>query len=222
MFNFLKKRKNLEGGGERMDINFYKMNYNKFDMYQKSHYKRYIYAQGYVNTGDVVGDFACGSGYGSMILAQKAVKVIGADINQEVVEEIKIRYRKSSNTSFIYSNVLDLSFTDTFDKIVSFETVEHLSENDIPKLFAIYNKALKESGELFFSTPYNQEKTEGAIKMGFHLTFYIKEDTIRKWMSDAGFEIMELKYQNYSHHDLEDQLEHKDFIICRVRKVKNL
>jgi 2-polyprenyl-3-methyl-5-hydroxy-6-metoxy-1,4-benzoquinol methylase len=219
MLNLFKKKKNLEDGGERMDINFYKMNYNKFDMYQKSHYKRYVYAQQLIKKGDIVGDFACGSGYGTMMLAEKASLVIGADINEDVVNEVKKRYKKSQNTEFIHSNVLDLEFQNKFNKIISFETVEHLKEEDISELFKIYHKALKNDGELIFSTPYNQEKCEQAIKMGFHLTFYITEKTIIEWMKSSGFEIIEFKFQNYQHHDLVDELNHKDFIICRAKKV---
>ena len=51
---------NLENGGERMDINFFNMSYDSFDIYQKSHYKRYEFACNFINNNDVVGDFACG------------------------------------------------------------------------------------------------------------------------------------------------------------------
>ncbi len=201
-----------------MDINFYNMNYKKFDMYQKSHYKRYVYAQSLIMSEDVVGDFACGSGYGSMMLAQRAAKVIGVDINGDVIEEVKLRYKKSENTTFFHSDVLNLNFVGHFDKIVSFETVEHLKEEDIRKLFNIYHRALKEGGVLIFSTPYNQEKSEIAIKMGFHLTFYIVEETVMNWLEQAGFELQKFYYQNYVAHDLVDDLGHKDFIITVASK----
>ena len=44
---------NLENDGERMDIDYYNMNYNKFDGYQKSHYKRYEMAKTLVKENDV-------------------------------------------------------------------------------------------------------------------------------------------------------------------------
>ena len=83
---------NLENNGERMDINFYKMDYNSFDMYQKSHYKRYEFVSTLIDKDDVVGDMACGSGYGSIMLSKKCKQVFGYDIDKTTVNEIKNRY----------------------------------------------------------------------------------------------------------------------------------
>lgn len=211
----MKTEKNLEGGGERMDIYYYNMDYNKFDMYQKSHYKRYIYAESFIENGDIVGDFACGSGYGTMILSERASKVIGVDINKEVIDEVKKRYIRSKKVDFIDGDILNLKYESFFDKIISFETVEHIKEDKILELFNIYNKALNINGLIIFSTPYNQKKCNG-----FHLTFNITENVIKNWMSNSGFEIIEFKFQNYQHHDLTDSLSYKDFIICLAKKIK--
>lgn len=217
MFSIFKKKK-LDGDGERVDINYYKMKYDHFDMYQKSHYHRYKFAQNYIQNTNAVGDFACGSGYGTMMLSEKAGSVIGADLNNEVISYIKNRYSKEKKVLFLNKNLLDLEYEDHFDVIISFETVEHFAEEDIPVLFKIYNKALKKGGSLIFSTPYNQEKCENAIKMGFHLTFYIVEDTIKQWLSDTGFDLKRNYYQNYSKHDVVEELEHRDFIITVANK----
>ena len=218
MFSFFKRKKKLDGDGERVDINYYKIRYENFDMYQKSHYHRYKFAQNYIKNTDVVGDFACGSGYGTMMLAEKAKQVIGVDFNEEVVYYISERYAKQQKASFVANNLLNIDYEDVFDVIVSFETVEHLTEDNIVKLFDKYNKALKKGGRIIFSTPYNQEESEAAIKMGFHLTFYIVEETIYKWMENAGFEIESVKYQSYEEHEVCDSLEKKVFIICTGKK----
>lgn len=217
MFSIFKKKK-LDGDGERVDINYYKMKYDHFDMYQKSHFHRYKFAQNYIQSSNIVGDFACGSGYGTMMLSEKAGSVVGADLNSEVISYITDRYAKEKKVLFLNKNLLDLEYEDHFDVIISFETVEHFAEEDIPVLFKIYNKALKKGGLLIFSTPYNQEKCENAIKMGFHLTFYIVEDTIKKWLSDTGFDLKQNYYQNYSKHDVVEELEQKDFIITVANK----
>lgn len=217
MFSIFKKKK-LDGDGERVDINYYKMKYDHFDMYQKSHFHRYKFAQNYIQNTNTVGDFACGSGYGTMMLSEKAGNVIGADLNTEVISYITDRYGKEKKVLFLNKNLLDLEYEDHFDVIISFETVEHFAEEDIPVLFKIYNKALKKGGLLIFSTPYNQEKCENAIKMGFHLTFYIVEDTIKQWLSDTGFDLKRNYYQNYSKHDVVEELEQKDFIITVANK----
>lgn len=212
------KKKKLDGDGERVDINYYKMKYDKFDMYQKSHFHRYKFAQNYIKSNDVVGDFACGSGYGTMMLSEKSAAVVGADLNNDVISFISNRYSKEKKVSFLNKNLLDLDYEDYFDVIISFETVEHFAEEDIPKLFNIYNKALKKGGYLIFSTPYNQEKCENAIKMGFHLTFYIVESTIQKWLEDSGFTLYKNYYQNYVEHDVIEKLEKKDFHLTIATK----
>ena len=83
---------NLEGNGERVDIILKQyVDFDKLDMYQKSHYCRYEFAKKYITQNSVCGDFACGTGYGSIMLANKAKKVVGADINLKVINEVKKR-----------------------------------------------------------------------------------------------------------------------------------
>lgn len=206
---------NLENGGERMDINFFNMNYDLFDVYQKSHYKRYEFACNFINDEDVVGDLACGSGYGSMMLSKKSKSVTGVDICDRTIEEIKKRYSEVNNVTFEKENLLNLKYENVFDKIISFETIEHFDENDINKILNIFYKSLKENGKLIFSTPYNQEKS--ANSMLFHKYFYIVEETIQKLVSNL-FEIEKLYYQNYTTHEIGESTEPKHFIIGILKK----
>lgn len=192
--------------------------YDELDMYQKSHYKRYEFAYNVIDTGDVCGDFACGTGYGSVLLAKKGKKVIGGDINSAVIEQINKRYKHIENVEFLSVNVLNLDYEDYFNAIVSFETLEHLEENDLRKALFIFSKALKPKGKFIFSTPYMQEKTEEAIKLGFHLTFHINEDKVRQWLQDAGLQLDSVQYQNYDTHTITSDLEKKDFLICTASK----
>ena len=218
MFSFLFKKKKIDGDGERVDINYFKMRYKTFDQYQKSHYHRYQFAKEKLNPNDQVGDFACGTGYGSMILAERCKKVTGVDLNQEVIEFIQNRYRKQPKVEFIHSDLLDLKFENSFDKIISFETVEHLSEENIEVLFEVYHKALRKGGKLIFSTPYNQEMCQYAIKLGFHKTFYITEETITNWMTNSMFTEIKFYYQNYKDHIISNEVLEKDFIIVTAEK----
>lgn len=176
-------KKDLAGSGERVDI-FYRDNI-KFDdlsVNEKSHYKRYEYAKSIILPGKIVGDFACGSAYGSVMLSEKSYYVIGADINEKVIEQVNIRYKNRNNIEFVHANLLDLKYESIFDYIVSFETVEHLKECDVPKLFSVFSRALKPGGTLILSTPYMQEMSLEAINMGFHLTFYIDEAKVKSWL----------------------------------------
>ena len=214
----------LGGNGERVDIQLQgqtDIDFEKLDMYQKSHFKRYQFAKTIVQPGEVCGDFACGTGYGSVMIAEKAKHVTGADLDTVVVNAIKERYKEKQNVTFLNENLLHLTFANHFDTIVSFETIEHFTEENIKKLLKIYNVALKENGKLIFSTPYMQERSEDAVKLGFHLTFYIDEQKINSWLNEAGFKATIFKYQNYSTHHIHDKLDKKDFIICVATKIKN-
>lgn len=212
----------LDGKGERVDIIYPGfINFNELDMYQKSHYRRYEFAKNLIPFGSCCGDFACGTGYGSVILAEKAAKVIGIDINPKIISAIQERYQNVQNVEFIQANLLDLQYESFFDIIVSFETIEHLPEVDIPRLFNIYHKALKPQGKIIFSVPYMQERSEAAMKLGFHFTFHINEEVIAKWLNDAKFKIEFNKYQNYITHTIENNLHHRDFIICVAQKKNN-
>lgn len=212
----------LGGKGERVDIQLQeKFDFEKMDMYQKNHFRRYEFAKDIINEGDVCGDFACGTGYGSVLISDKANKVIGADLDSHVISVIKERYNEKKNIVFLNENLLNLEYVEVFDTIMSFETIEHFVEEDIKQLLNIFARSLKDKGQLIFSTPYMQEKSEAAMKMGFHLTFYIDENKITSWLMEAGLKLESIKYQNYDTHKIQSDLEKKEFIICVARKIKN-
>jgi len=208
---------NLENNGERMDINFFNMDYDSFDIYQKSHYKRYEFSKSLVSSEDFIGDFACGSGYGTIMLSTVCKNVLGIDIDSITINEIKKRYIEIENVNFECKNILDIDYTNKFDKIISFETIEHFSEEEITQVLEKFNKSLKENGKLIFSTPYDQEKSENSMK--FHKTFYIVEEKIKKFL-EPFFNIEEFFYQNYLTHDIGKTIEPKHFIICIANKKK--
>ncbi len=211
----------LGGNGERVDIKLSKrLNYNKLDIYQKSHITRYEFAKNIIREGDVCADWACGTGYGSVLLSSKAFLVKAADINGEIIRIIQKRYRHVSNVSFEIANLLTIRYHDVFDIVVSFETIEHFKEENIPQLLAIYNRALKKGGKIIFSTPYMQEKSTEAIKLGFHFTFYIDENKINTWLEETGFEPAVFYYQDYQTHHIQAHPGKKDFVVCVAKKVQ--
>ncbi len=210
----------IDGRGERVHIDARtSIPFDSMDIYQKSHTRRYEFAQSYVKPNDVCGDFACGTGYGTVMLAEKGLHATGADIDRRVVQEIKKRYNTNNKVSFIHKNLLNLSHKDHFDTVVSFETIEHFEEKNIPALFSVFSKALKKNGTFIFSTPYKQERSEAAIEAGFHLTFNIDEVKIEQWLTNAGFSKEKFFYQNYSSHEIQSELSSKEFIIGIAKKL---
>lgn len=220
-FHFLVKKvksvfSNLENGGERVDIVFQSptlLNEN-----EKCHLKRYQFASTYIHNTDDVADFACGTGYGSAILAEKAHSVIGADIDSGVITTITDKYKNIKNLSFINTDLRALSFTNKFTSIVSFETIEHFTEVEIVQLLALFNNALISGGRLIISTPYMQKNDKRALQ-GFHKTFFIDEEKISSWFTKTGFGKFDFYYQSYDWPAVSKADVTKDFIICIAYKI---
>lgn len=214
------RREYFEEDGERVFIDFHKMEYSKLDMYQKSHLKRYQFATTKVKPFDNLGDFACGTGYGTVLLASFTRSVVGVDINSKIVTAISKKYINIANVSFLNSNLLDLSFKNKFEKIISFETIEHLEEESIIPLFKIFNDALKDDGLLIFSVPYMQEPCKAALELGHHKTFSIDITKATLWLDSTNFKLQEVYYQNYLTHEVLITQNKKDFLICVAQKIK--
>ena len=70
-------------------------------------------------------DLACGEGYGSDLLARRAVDVIGVDANPEAFEHARAKYTRE-NLSFERGLVED--FEEPRDAVVFLQTIEHIHE----------------------------------------------------------------------------------------------
>ena len=114
------------------------------------HYHRYAFAAGMV-PGRKVLDAACGEGYGAAMLAATAASVAGVDVSETAIEHARSRYR-AANLEFHAADCLALPFAeDSFDAIVSFETLEHLEDHD--GLLREFRRVLAPGGFLLLSSP---------------------------------------------------------------------
>ncbi|HET6513546.1 MAG TPA: class I SAM-dependent methyltransferase [Thermodesulfovibrionales bacterium] len=145
------------------------------------HMERYKFIAPLV-VGKVVGDIACGSGYGSALLAKSgAQRVSGFDISDLAVAYAKANYA-ANNLHFLVDNAeyLETVDDDTFDLVVSFETIEHLP-NVGAYLRTLY-RVLRPEGALFVSTPDRHFSTlyylRGRPNHPFHLREYSKKEFI--------------------------------------------
>jgi SAM-dependent methyltransferase len=102
--------------------------------------------------GKLVLDVACGRGYGTALLLQSgARRVIGVDISEQELD-IARRNVTSNGIDFIQADASGLPFKDgSFQIIVSFETLEHLSGSD--EFLAEVVRNLSPSGVFILSTP---------------------------------------------------------------------
>ena len=133
------------------------------------HYHRYFLARSLVK-GKRVLDIASGEGYGSSILAQQAAHVTGVDISEEAVEAAKIKYRRN-NLDYLCGSVTAIPLPDqSVDIVVSFETIEHLHEQD--EMLAEIRRVLTCDGVLVISSP--DKRTYSDIP-GYHNEFHVRE-----------------------------------------------
>lgn len=116
------------------------------------HLSRYRFAAGYVAGKEVV-DIACGTGYGSRLLAESgpAARVTGIDICPEAIAYARSRH-SLANTDYLTGSVISIPLPDcSVDVVVSFETIEHVDED--VEAISEYARILRPGGWLICSTP---------------------------------------------------------------------
>lgn len=134
------------------------------------HYHRYALVLDIVK-GKKVLDIACGEGYGSSMIAQSARSVIGVDISHEAIEHASKIYASQNNLKFLCSNASSVDLPDaSFDVVVSFETIEHLTEQQ--EMLAELRRVLRPDGILIMSSPNRPVYSDAA---DYHNEFHVKE-----------------------------------------------
>ncbi|TCT22875.1 class I SAM-dependent methyltransferase [Thiobaca trueperi] len=111
-------------------------------------------------------DIACGSGYGSFILAGQMpdAQILGADYDPRGVALAAATYARP-NLTYTQGNLVTweagapgpVGSLGVFDAIVSFDTLEHLLHREIALLRIV--SQLSPNGLLLFSTPCGHEQT---------------------------------------------------------------
>lgn len=116
------------------------------DIDLKDHLARYRFALPCC-TGQTVLDIACGTGYGTDMLRTVAASVTGVDVDPDAVEHARAAY----GGRFLVSSMVDFSDGVQYDRIVSFETIEHVA--DYHTALTNLRRLLKPGGQLILSTP---------------------------------------------------------------------
>ena len=163
------------------------------------HIHRYNVALSFIQPNDIVLDIACGTGFGTEIIAANTTgKVTGGDIAAEAIEECKGRWNKP-NLEFKVLDGTRLEYPDNhFDKIVSFETIEHTGQ--YKEMAAEFARVLKPGGMLILSTPNRAVSSpDGVIVNPFHIQEFTV-DELGEILS-PHFSTVEQAGQRYSRYD---------------------
>ncbi|HUL56883.1 MAG TPA: class I SAM-dependent methyltransferase [Usitatibacter sp.] len=134
------------------------------------HWHRYHFALRWV-AGKRVLDAACGEGYGTALLARSAASVTGIDISAQAIEHAKAAYAGIANAAFACAPCTAIPLEDgSVDVAVSFETIEHLAEQE--RFLDELARVLTPGGVVLLSCP---NKLEYADKRSYVNEFHVKE-----------------------------------------------
>jgi SAM-dependent methyltransferase len=105
-----------------------------------------------VVAGKAVLDASCGVGYGIEILSRAgAAAVTGVDLDPEAISEARSRFGKYA-AALVEADLRELPLEDdSFDVVVSFETIEHMEEPE--RGLAELRRVLRPDGVLVISSP---------------------------------------------------------------------
>lgn len=161
------------------------------------HLARYYFSFPYLK-GRVL-DIACGSGYGTKLIAKSKRKeiteAVGVDIDAETIQYAKGAHHHPK-VSFMKEDALNPDLPDllgSFDTILSFETIEHVPDDR--KFLDQLVKLLRPGGTLVLSTPFGAGREEPSGSP-FHF-FQLTEAEFESLCTETrfGFSAIDFYYQ---------------------------
>lgn len=161
---------------------------NKRNHTELEHLERYRWAAARVS-GAVL-DAACGTGYGTAMLSQRA-KVIGVD---HAAEAVAVAQRAAPTATVVQAKLPQLNFVDdSFDHVVSFETIEHVDRDR--EFIEEVRRVLKPRGSLLISTPNGANPLGNTLDENpWHQREY-SLDEFQALLQNAGFTALEVYQQ---------------------------
>ncbi len=144
------------------------------------HWHRYAFARRFV-AGKRVLDAACGEGYGTALLGAQADSAVGVDIDAPTIAHASARYGQGARIRFLEGSCARLPLPDaSIDVVVSFETVEHLTAADQPRMIAEFARVLAPGGIVVISSPNKRLYSDAREYVNeFHLHELYREDFAR-------------------------------------------
>ncbi len=188
------------------------------DPFFPSHLSRYFFATRFA-FGKKVLDLGCGKGYGTRVLAEVSSSVLGVDLNPESIEFAKTTY-SHKNLKFDRRDVRVITddIRHSFDVIVSFEVLEHLSPADADVFMKTIKGLLKIDGVLILSTPNHDVVTKSGMPVPeFHIN-NLKSTELKAFLLNS-FSKVEVYGQIENRHWLETAVYYLDIFNLRHSKI---
>jgi SAM-dependent methyltransferase len=162
---------------------------NDYRDVSKDHMVRYLAACEYIKETDNVLDFAIGCGYGASCIKinAKPKKIIACDIDKDVVD-FATKFFGKQGIEFLCKDVVNESSfePESFDTIVSFETIEHVPTNVSTKAIQNFYKWLKVGGKVICSVPDEEINSFENYDNQYHFRHYTHTE-FKEYLEVAGF-----------------------------------
>lgn len=142
--------------------------------YFSEHLARYAFIRDKLSQSSRVLDLGCGVGYGCRSVCESTSDLVGLDVSLEAIRKARSIY-SHPKIEYMVARGESLPFRDSsFNAVISFEVIEHISQEHQPFYLSEIVRVLKPDGVAFLSTP-NRKFTAGRANP-YHLKeFYFDE-----------------------------------------------
>ena len=141
------------------------------------HWHRYAFARRFAGDRRVL-DVACGEGYGTALLGSVAKSVVGIDVDIKTIEHARATYGETARMRFVAASCAGLPLPSaSVDLIVSFETIEHVSQTEQRQMLSEFARVLTREGALVISSPNKRLYSEARDYVNpFHVHELYREE----------------------------------------------
>ena len=147
----------------------------KYSNVKANHRVRYEWAAETLGViPDAIGyDLFCGTGYGSRVIADRCgCRVVGIDASAESIAFAE-RFYGTDRIEFVACEFPFPLRRESADFIVSFESLEHVKEDEV--LASELIGGLKDCGRLILSVPNERKLPHATFRNRFHVRHYTRE-----------------------------------------------